>query len=128
MPIITCGFLLINGMFVPTIGGHEKTANRICRMYKELENLKNRSILNSDEFLITAGCGIVAAYRGERFFKVAEDNRCVKMEEFKEQYLKAGFNIMPFWNIDEKAFYVLENALKNAKKMELRVLRSGDVR
>lgn len=123
MPIITCGFILTNGMFIPTIGGHAKTANRICGMYKELEELKNQSILNSDEFLITAGCGIIAAYRGERFFKVASDNISEKMKMYAEQYAKIGFKIMPFWNIDEEAYCVLEKSLKMQPKMQIRIIK-----
>lgn len=123
MPIITSGIMLTNGMFVPNCGGHAKTADRICEKYFQLNRLKNESLLNSDEFLITAGCGIIAAYRGERCYKLASDNPEEVIRSYADRCSTAGFEIMPYWTIDLEAFQVLSNIVCNMKKMEI-IVRS----
>lgn len=125
MPIITSGIMLINGLFVPNRGSHAKTADRICEEYTELNRLKNESLLNSDEFLITAGCGIIAAYRGERCFKFASNNQIDKIQEYAKLCSDAGYEIMPYWNIDNEALGVFLEFVKSMRKAEI-IVRSGD--
>ncbi|MBQ3407774.1 MAG: hypothetical protein IJH12_01035 [Clostridia bacterium] len=120
MPIITSGIFLPNGLFLPNYGdGHAKNAGRFCEKYENLDRLKNESILNSDEFMITAGCGIVAAYDGNRCFKVASDNENKIINALTEMYAAAGYKIWPYWTIDKVALSVLNNVLIMMPKMEI---------
>lgn len=126
MPIITSGIFLPNGLFLPNYSdGHAKNAGRFCEKYKKLESEMNKSILNADEFMISAGCAIVAGYDGVRCFKVAVDNQSTIINALTEMYKAAEFKIWPYWNIDEKAYNVLNQIIMSMPKMELITKGSG---
>ncbi|MBR1654549.1 MAG: hypothetical protein IJ690_06395 [Clostridia bacterium] len=119
--IITYGIYLPNGRFLPNGGdGHAKNANRFCGNYPELNDTKNSAKdLNPDEFLLCAGCAIVAGYRGERCFKVASNNDNSFINQLKADYEGEGYTIMPYWQIDKRYENVLTNTIKEIPKMQL---------
>ena len=101
MPVITHGIILPNGRFLPNKGdGHAKNADRFCHMYPTLEKMKNSDVLNSDEFMITAGCAVVASYGGNRCFKVAKDNNSSIIRYMQSDYEQAGYRIDSYWQIN----------------------------
>ena len=122
--IITPGTLLPNGMFLPNSGdGHAKNAWRFCEKYEKLDLQKNKSVLNADEFLITAGCGIVATYSGKRCFKVAVDNPNELINQKVEAYREDGAEIWPYWKIDVEAITTLNEILNSMQTMQLQIVK-----
>lgn len=123
MPVVlTYGIFLPNGRFLPNSGdGHAKNAIRFCGNYPQLNEVKNSAKdLNPDEFLICAGCAIVAGYRGERCLKVAGNNKAPFIQQIRRDYDLEGFTVMPYWEIDEKYEKVLSDTIrKQIPKMEI---------
>lgn len=118
--IINNGIYLPNGLFVPNRGdGHAKNADRICDSFDELKRMKNASYQNSDDFLISAGCCIVAVYRGERCFKIASDNVCSVMVNIKHRYEQEGIKIWSYWNIDTVSHELMKSVVGGMPKMEI---------
>ncbi|MBR2744856.1 MAG: hypothetical protein IKE01_06160 [Clostridia bacterium] len=120
MPIITSGIFLPNGRFMPNSGdGHAKNANRFCDKYEKLGKLRDQSTWDADEFLVTAGCAIVASYNGQRCFKVARDNNCDIIKVIKDEYLAEGYELEPHWRIDKIAFDILSEIVAEMGQMKL---------
>lgn len=115
MPIVkTPGIYLPNGNFLPNEGdGHAKNAMRFCERYKELGKLCISSILPADEFLLEAGCAIVAGYRGTHCFKIAEDNDFLEIAKLKAIYEHSGYEIWPYWKINPESKRALFMALNS---------------
>ena len=101
MPIITCGIVLPNGRFLPNgTGNQEKNARRFCEQYPQLYQLMNdQTDLNPDEFLITAGCGVIAGCNGNHSFSVAKDNCNPIIEPMVKDYQCLGYLLWPYWKI-----------------------------
>ena len=121
MTIITCGIILPNGRFLPNDGnGHRKNALKFCEQYPELKKMmESDTTLDPDEFLLVAGCAIIAAYRGEKCLKVAKNNHNLIIKNLAEQYAKAGFAIWPYWKINGDYKKLLDNIINCSKKMQL---------
>ena len=128
MPIVSCGIYLPNGIFLPNHGdGHCKNAKEFCEKNTKLNECMNQSYLNADEFLITAGCGIVASYSymKERCFKVASNNPSIKIAKLIASYQKEKIKILPCWELDQKAYEILNEAIMDMNKMEVCVQAAG---
>lgn len=126
MPIIDNGIFLPNGMFLPNRGdGHAKNAWRFCEKYEPLKRFASESFLNTDEFMITAGCCIVAGYDGVRCFKVASDNPHDFIRCLTKSYEFAEFKIWKYWNIDEEARGALEQVIENMPKMQIVMMENN---
>ncbi len=125
MPIIiTPGIILPDGRFLPNSGdGHSKNAIRFCEQYPKLDELRLSTSDLPDDFMIAAGCAIVAAYRGELCFKIAQDNKEEKMEELKNEYNKLGVSIQLYWTINHEYEKVLNDIIKNTVKMQITIRR-----
>lgn len=121
MPIISFGIFLPNGRFLPNNGdGHAKNASRFCEQYPLLNQLKNdENNLNPDEFLITAGCCIVAGYNGNKCVKVAENNRNPKIIGIINEYQCLGYEIWPYWSIKNEYKNVLDAIMANMSNMRI---------
>ena len=119
MPIITYGIFLPNGRFLPNdADGHAKNACRFCEHYPELNQLRNNANdLKSDDFLITAECGIVVGYNGNRCFKVAVDNGNPVINNLAKEYKDCGFEIWPYWNINNNYKNSLDIVIEKMPKM-----------
>lgn len=122
MPVITTyGIFLPNGRFLPNDSdGHAKNASRFCEHYPEFNQLKNNAKdLNPDEFLITAGCGIVAGYNGDRCFKIAADNDNPVIKNLAQEYQNSGFKIWPYWKINNSYKKSLDTVIENMPEMKI---------
>ncbi|MBR2241451.1 MAG: hypothetical protein IJ890_08800 [Clostridia bacterium] len=126
MPIIiTPGIILPDGRFLPNSGdGHRKNATRYCEKYPKLDELRLSTSDDADDFMITAGCAIVASYRGKLCFKIAQDNEEEKMEEMKKEYEKLEEVIIEtYWTINPEYKEVLNEIVKNTVKMQISIRR-----
>jgi len=120
MPIVTNGIFLPNGMFMPNCGdGHAKNAWRFCEKHEQLRRIADESYLNADEFLITAGCCILAGYKGVRCFKMAENNSNEYFLQMISSYEIEKFEIWKYWKIDDNAKNILEQVVDAMPKMQL---------
>ena len=121
MPILSCGIFLPNGCFLPNQGdGHTKNAIRFCNKYPKLDQLRiSEKNMNADDFIITAGCAIVASYCGKRCIKVAENNKNSIINNLIVEYKKAGFEIWNYWEIDENYKTAMNEIMNKMNKMIL---------
>lgn len=121
MPILTAGIILPNGRFLPNGGdGHSKNAIRFCWQYPRLDELRlSANEFNPDEFMISAGCAIIAGYRGKQCFKIAQDNKKANMNTLKKEYEEQGFEIWPYWNINPEYENALEDIIRNMTKNQI---------
>lgn len=118
--IIDPGIYLPSGVFLSNNGmGHARNARMYCRKYKELESLMWSSNENEDEFLISAGCAIVASYRGEWVLKVPRDSQNPFIEDLISRYEGNGFNIAKYWTINSEYKECLDRILESEPKMLL---------
>ena len=120
--IITYGIILPSGLFLPNGGdGHAKNAIRFCEKYPALNNMKDNAVgLPPDEFMLCAGCGIVAGYRGQHCFKYATNGND-RIKRLAEEYKMEGFKIMPYWEINTESAELLNDIIKNMTKMQITV-------
>lgn len=121
MPIISFGIILPNGRFLPNSGdGHCKNAVRFCEEYSELNDMrKNENILNPDEFLLSAGCAIIAGYRGRKCIKVARNNDNPIIKRMIKTYQESGYEVWLYWNINPDYKKILDKIIALMPKMEL---------
>lgn len=121
MPILSCGIFLPNGRFLPNQGdGHTKNAIRFCNKYPKLDQLRmSEKNMNADDFIITAGCAIVASYCGKRCIKVADNNKSPIIKNLIIEYKKAGYEIWDYWKINENSKAAMDEILKKMNKMIL---------
>ena len=126
MPIIiTPGIYLPNGRFLPNQGdGHSKNADRFCRNFSELDKLKDSERnFNSDEFMIAAGCAIVAGYNGAPRFKVGKNNSNPIIRSLIVEYEKENYIIESYFGVVREYYEVLNAVLNKIPKMEIVVAR-----
>ena len=121
MPILSFGIFLPNGRFLPNQGdGHTKNAIRFCNNYPILDQLRiSEKNMNADDFIITAGCAIVASYCGKRCIKVAENNENSIINNLVIEYKEAGYEIWKYWNIDATYKAAMEEKKKKMNQMIL---------
>ena len=121
MPIISFGIILPNGRFLPNGGdGHCKNAVHFCEEYSELNDMREKqNKLNADEFLLSAGCAIVAGYRGKMCIKVAKNNNNPTINRMVETYQLEGFEVWLYWDINPEYKKILDNVIAHTPKMEL---------
>lgn len=128
MPIIiTAGIILPNGRFLPNYGdGHSKNADRFCREFPLLDKLKDsEKCLNSDEFMIAAGCAIVADYYGRPCFKVGKDNSSPIIRNLIVEYEKENYTIESYLGVVREYCIALDKVLKEIPKMEIVVAKGA---
>lgn len=128
MPIIiTPGIFLPNGRFLPNCGdGHSKNADRFCREFPELDKIKDsEKCLNSDEFMLAAGCAIVAGYNGNPCFKVGKDNNYPIIRDLIVEYKNEGYIIESYIGVVEDYRIVLNTILNKLPKMEIIVTKGA---
>lgn len=128
MPIIiTPGIFLPNGRFLPNRGdGHSKNADRFCREFPELDKIKDSErSMNSDEFMLTAGCAIVAGYDGEPHFKVGKGNNYPIIKDLIVEYENEGYFIESYIGVVEEYRIVLNTILNKIPKMEIIVTKGA---
>lgn len=121
MPIISYGIILPDGRFLPNSGdGHCKNAVRFCENFPNLNHMmRDATNLNPDEFLLTAGCAIVAGYCGKRCFKVAKNNSNPIIKSMIAAYQNEGFDLWMYWDINQCYKNELDNIVTNTPKMVL---------
>ena len=129
MPIIiTPGIILPNGRFLPNMGdGHSKNADRFCRDFPLLDKLKDSDKgLNSDEFMIAAGCGIIAGYYGQPCFKVGKGNPSPIITSLIVEYEKENYTIEAYLGVVREYSIALNEVLKQIPKMEI-IVAKGEI-
>ena len=120
MIITAPGIYLPNGKFLSNTGsGHAKNAKLFCERYPELyELLDSQNDYLADEFLIVAGCAIVAGYNGVACFKIAEDNDNPVLLSLKSKYVQEKFSIKNSWNINPQYKAVMDEVMKKLDTFE----------
>lgn len=115
MIITAPGIYLPNGQFLPNTGeGHSKNAKLFCERYPELyELLNSQTEYLPDEFMITAGCAIVAGYGGVPCFKIAEDNCNPVLTELKQEYVQEDFSIYDSWSINSEYKSAMDEVIES---------------
>ena len=116
------GILLPNGHLEANNGeGHPRHALKICQQL----NLEIPDLMNPDDFLIMAGCAMIATYDAfkKRQIKIAKNNSNEKMQQIIKLYLLHDFQVIEGWDLNPQYQEALENALNKVIIEETIIIR-----